>query len=173
MVSCRRWTSLFDTVLCAAERRLEPAMSATARAMIPADLMGVTGKTSGGRGASSGPEKGSLGKKSSATLRRSFPWHQPANPADACEVVIDDRDHQHHQDDEAAEQQLLFHLETEVAAREALERHDEDVAAVEDRNRQEVQQPEVEAERRHQAEQRDPSELRRLARELRDRDGTH
>src|SRR6188768_111403 len=42
------------------------------------------------------------------------PRHQPLEPADTGEVVIDDRDHEHHQDDKAGEEHLLLHLHAEV-----------------------------------------------------------
>src|ERR1041385_8239296 len=35
------------------------------------------------------------------------PRHQPLDPADACQVVVDDGHHQHHQHDESREQQLF------------------------------------------------------------------
>src|ERR1051325_7611845 len=101
------------------------------------------------------------------------PRHEPFDPANARQVVIDARDHQHEDDDEPGEQHLLLDAHAEVAAREPFERHDEDVSAVEDRNRQEVHEAEVQADHRHEAEERDPAERRRLAGHLRDRDGAH
>ena len=76
---------------------------------------------------------------------RSAPGHQSLEPLDAGEVVVDDRHHQRHQDDEADEQHLLLHLHAEVPACDALERHDEDVPAVEHGNGQQVDEAEIEA----------------------------
>ena len=105
--------------------------------------------------------------------RTSAPRHQPLDPADAREIVVDHRHHQHHQHDEARQQHFLLHALAEVAARHAFERHDRDVSAVEHRHRHQVEQAEVEADGSHQAEKRDPSKLRRLAGELRDSHGAH
>src|SRR5687767_7956828 len=52
------------------------------------------------------------------------PRHQPLDPADARQVVVDDSHHQHHQEDKTGEQHLLFDGHAEVAARNAFDRHD-------------------------------------------------
>src|SRR5262249_37602655 len=101
------------------------------------------------------------------------PRHQAFDPADACKVVIDDRNHEHHQKDKAGEKHLLLDLRAEVAPRDPLERHDEDVPAVEHRNGEQVEQAQVEGDRGHQREERDPAHLRRLARQLRDGHRAH
>src|SRR5262245_59800274 len=80
------------------------------------------------------------------------PRHQPLDPADAGQIVINDCDHQHHEEDKSAEQHLLLHRHAEVAAGYALEHHDEDVTAVQHRDRQQIQQPKVQSERSHQRE---------------------
>src|SRR5262249_29725863 len=43
------------------------------------------------------------------------PRHQPFDPADACQIVVDHRNHQHHQHDEACKQHLFLYAHTEVA----------------------------------------------------------
>src|SRR6266850_3526162 len=69
-------------------------------------------------------------------LRLVAPGHEALDPADACKVVIDDRYHEHHQEDKAGQEHLLLDLRAEVASRDPLERHDEDVPAVEHGDRQ-------------------------------------
>src|SRR5581483_9807484 len=101
------------------------------------------------------------------------PGHEPFDPTDAGEVIVDDGHHQHHEHHETCEQHLFLDADAEIASRDAFERHDEDVSAVEDGDRHQVEQSEVQAERCHQAEQSDPAELRRFARELRDGDRPH
>jgi len=50
------------------------------------------------------------------TIVRLPPRHQPFDPADPCEVVVDHGHHQHHEDHESGEEHLLLHTEAEVAA---------------------------------------------------------
>src|SRR6188474_2074618 len=101
------------------------------------------------------------------------PRHQAFDDGDACEVVVDDGDHQHQQNGKSREEHFFLHADAEVAAREAFEAHDENMAAVEDWNRQQVEEAKVEADRRHQREERYPALLRRLARQLRNRERPH
>src|SRR5262245_19631022 len=47
------------------------------------------------------------------------PGQQPVDRLNARQIVVDHRDHEHQQEDEAAEQELLLDLHAEIAAREA------------------------------------------------------
>src|SRR5918995_5021619 len=64
------------------------------------------------------------------------PEHQVLHPADAREVVVNDSDHQHQQQNEPSEEHALFDSHAEVPACDALERKDQNVPPVEDGNRQ-------------------------------------
>ena len=103
---------------------------------------------------------GSQYGRRAALLRRLSPRHKTFDPGNPCQIVVDHRHHQHHQDDEAGEQDLFLDADAEVAARDAFERHDEDVAAVEHRNRHQVEQAEIQAQADHQSGEREPSKLR-------------
>src|SRR5436853_197341 len=48
------------------------------------------------------------------------PGHQPLEPADAGEIVVDHRHHEHHQHDKSGEEHFLLHLHAEVTASDAL-----------------------------------------------------
>src|SRR5882762_6551541 len=73
----------------------------------------------------------------------SAPGHQPLDPRDSRQIVVDDCHHQHQDQDKTGEQHLLLDAQAEVATGEPFQRHDEDVAPVEDGNRHQVQQAQI------------------------------
>src|SRR6186713_3232482 len=77
-----------------------------------------------------------------ATNRLVPPGHEVFDPGDACEVVVDNRHHQHHQDGETSHEHFLFDGVAEVTSRNAFQRHDQNMPTVEHGNRHEVQQAE-------------------------------
>src|SRR6185369_2436 len=97
------------------------------------------------------------------------PGHQPFDPADTREVVVNDGHHERDQNYESCHQHPLLQANAEIAPDKTLERHDENMATVEDGNREQVQQAKVEADLRHQGEQRHDAELRGLPGKLRHR----
>src|SRR5678809_627041 len=87
------------------------------------------------------------------------------------DVVIDNENHHHDQEDEPDLEYRLFDLEAQVAAYEHLNQQQHNAAAIQDGDRQQVENGQVQADHGHQQEERRGTFARGFPGKLRDANG--